>query len=127
MGETDSADFSRHAIGAQPVQERFGVRTADVVLGEAAQIEEADALVDGGDLFADDLEHIVAAVTVILDAAVEREPLGPLPTEGLGVHGALGAQFLVQGAGLPGAAVRLFFAGSSRGVSGAVVQKYLVP
>src|SRR6267154_6655644 len=127
MAESDPTDFSRHAIGAHPVQERLGVRTADVVLGETAQIEEADALVDGGDLVADDLEHIVAAVTVVLDAAVEREPLGPLPTEGLGVHGALGAQFLVQGTGLPRAAVRLFFAGPSRGVCRAVVEKYLVP
>src|ERR1700688_514180 len=115
MDQTDPADLSRHAIGADPVQERFGVRTADVVLGEAAQIEEADALVDGGDLVADDFEHIVAPVTVVLDAAVEREPLGPLPTEGFGVHGALGSQLLVQGTGLSWAAVRLLFAGPARG------------
>src|ERR1700686_40461 len=70
--------------------------------------------------------HTLAARTVGLGAAVEREPLGPLPTEGLGVHGALGAQFVVHGTGFARAAVRLFFAGSSRGVCRPVVEKYLL-
>ena len=52
--------FRRHAIGAEPIQECLCIRADNVVLGEAAKVENADTFAYGQALIAHQLEDIAA-------------------------------------------------------------------
>src|SRR5450759_2304063 len=81
---------------------------------------------DGGNLIADHLEHVVTPVTAVFLASVRRKPFRALPAEGLGVYAAARAQRFVQGARLAGPAGHLFFTGAPGGEGEAIIQKHLV-
>ena len=90
MRKANPTVLARHPVGENTIQERLGVWAGDVELCETRKLKHTDTLGHRAALFGHDLEEIVAAVGKIFLASVQREPLGPLPTEGLGVDATLG-------------------------------------
>src|ERR1700691_2704930 len=96
MHQCDSTRLAGNLIGAHAVQEALRRRAADVELGEPREVEDRDALVYRRHLAGHDVEYIVAAIAIVFGAAIEREPLGTLPAEGLGMNTALRAKPAMQ-------------------------------
>ena len=118
-------------VGMRLAQRRFrncfGIRAGDVVLGEAAQVENADAFPHRHAFVTYHVEDVIAAVAVLFFAPVQRVPFGPLPAEGLGEHAALCLERLVRGTEPLRSAGRQFFAGQRRGVGQAVILEAFGP
>ena len=120
MGKCD-APALRYPVGAQPIQHRPRIAARHVVLCKSGKIQDTDPLAHGQALFAHQLEYVVVAKAVLFLAAVRREPLGPLPAKGLGIHAALGLELVVQRAGPAPAGRWQFFPRQRRGVGPGVV------
>ncbi len=60
MRELDPAVLPGHPVGEHAVEESLCVGARDVELGEARELEHADALGHGAALLRDDLEDVVA-------------------------------------------------------------------
>ena len=94
----NDAALLRHPIGAQPVQEGAGIGPTHLILGKAAEVEDADPLAHRQAFFGHQGEDVAAAKAVYLLAPVWGEPLRPLPAKGLRMAAALRLQLGVQGA-----------------------------
>ena len=113
------------AVRQQAIEEGPRIRARHVVLGEAAQVQDAHALLYGAHFLGHDGEHIGAMPAGFLLTAIQREPLGPFPAEGLPVHAALRLQPLINGARLGRAAIGLFLTRGTGGEGHAVVEEDL--
>src|SRR6185312_14490761 len=94
----NTADACRNLVRHEAVEPRLRTRTADLVFGEGAQIDDADALAHEAALVADVLEVVCPAeapAIYTLDAA-RREPVGSLPTITLAPDGAEAIQLVVH-------------------------------
>ena len=47
MGQRDAADFLRQAVGDEAVEESLRTLAGDLELGEAGEVQQADALAHG--------------------------------------------------------------------------------
>ncbi len=80
----------RHTVGQHTIQKRLSVGPGYVIFCKTGQVDEPYPFAHGCAFVTHHLEYIIAPVTVILLAAIEGKPLGPLPAKGLSVHRALG-------------------------------------
>ena len=105
MAQADAAGLGRQAVGHQPVQEGGGAWAGHPALGEGGHVQYADMLMHMAAFLAHRGKPAGAAEGPVIFGghALRREPVGPLPTELLAEHRALGLQPLITGRGAQGA------------------------
>ena len=111
MCQPDAAVASRQTIGGQALQQRSGVRPADLELGERAEVGHADPLTHTANLGAHNVMRIRPAKRMRLRGGVGREVLRALPPVDLLPLSTHGVEAPPQRCGLDGPAGGSLLAG----------------
>ena len=86
MHQTDTTQFLGHAVGANTVEECFGIWSAHIIFRKAGQVEHADALGNRLYLCRDRVKAVGAVIAAFFFCAVEGKIFGPLPTVGFAIY-----------------------------------------